>query len=296
MQLKFFQEQVFFATVRIAVAQETGSGTSIGTGFLYRVPVANDRACIFLVSNKHVYGDGKSAIQLIFHKRDLADPNRPALGETVTMQDTAFESILTVHPDPSVDVACLNVSKIGDPQLSIFCKHISDDLMPDFDHEQLLPGNDVWFIGYPENRFDTRNNLPILRRGYIASIPKVDFEGRREFLIDAQVFPGSSGSPVFTALGGKFRLVGVVSQTMIKNEKLQVVPTAQALGVTQTLGLGIVLKSTLLRELLDAATQEIKDQLANKQPVTTQDRQESEKSGSPDAGSGSASQHRAPDR
>jgi|ERR1051326_5949091 hypothetical protein len=274
MQLKFFQEQVFFATVRIKVTEKAGVGDSIGTGFLYRVPVSDDQNCILLISNKHVYGDGKSAIQLIFHKQDPADPNRPSLGETVILEGTAFESVLTVHPDQSVDLACLNVSSIGSQP--IFSKQITDDLMPDFEHERLLPGNDVWFVGYPENRFDTRNNLPILRRGYIASIPKVDFEGRREFLIDAQVFPGSSGSPVFSALGDKFMLVGVVSQTMIKNERLQTVPAAQALAVTQTLGLGIVLKSTLLRELLETATREIKNRLANAQPVPTQDTQESE--------------------
>lgn len=275
MQLKFFQEQVFFATVRIAIAQGTTTGTSIGTGFLYKVPVSKDRNCILLVSNKHVYGDGKSAIQMVFHKRDVANPDRPALGQSVTMQGKAFDSALTVHPDPSVDLACLNVSSIGNPELGVFYKNIDDSLTPDFGHEQLLPGNDVWFVGYPENRFDTRNNLPILRRGHIASIPKVDFEGRREFLIDAQVFPGSSGSPVFTALGGQFKLVGVVSQTMIKNEKIQAVPTAVALGVTQTLGLGIVLKSNLLRELLDAATRLIKEQLAKEMPVSTQGKDES---------------------
>lgn len=270
MQLKFFQEQVFFSTVRIAVAKGTTTGTSIGTGFLYTVPVAKDRNCILLVSNKHVYGDGKNAIQMIFHKRDAANPSRPALGQGVIMQDKAFDSVLTVHPDPSVDLACLNVSTIGSQEHGVFYKNIDDDLMPDFGHERLLPGNDVWFVGYPENRFDTRNNLPILRRGHIASIPKVDFEGRREFLIDAQVFPGSSGSPVFTELGGNFKLVGVVSQTMIKNEKIQAVPTSVALGVTQTLGLGIVLKSNLLRELLEAATRKIKQQLANEVTVPAQ--------------------------
>lgn len=276
MQLKFFEEQLFFTTVRITITTKGGIGASIGTGFLYRVPVSEDQSCILLVSNRHVYGDPHNSIQLNFHKRHPNDPGRPLLGQTFSIHDKNFSSVFTAHPDPSVDLACINVSKIGDEQLSVFYKNLDDTIITDFDHERLLPGNDVWFVGYPENRFDTKNNLPILRRGYIASIPKVDFEGRSEFLIDAQVFRGSSGSPVFINLGGKFKLVGVVTQTMIKNEKVQAVPTAHVLGVFQILGLGIVLKANLLKELLDTATLNIKNRLSQEMPEPTADTEKSE--------------------
>ena len=282
MQLKFFQEQIFFAIVRITVGTQGGSGASIGTGFLYRVPVSEDRFCILLVSNRHVYGDPKNPIQLIFHEKDPNDPSRPLLGQTVSLQGHSFASVFAAHPEPSVDLACVNVSNIGDPQYSIYYKYLDHSVLPDFEHEQLLPGSDVWFLGYPENRFDTKNNLPILRRGCIASIPKVDFEGRSEFLIDAQVFRGSSGSPVFTTLGKEFKLVGVVAQTMIRNEKVQAVPTAYTLEVEQILGLGIVLKASLLRELLDATTADIKTRLAQQEPEPTADRSESEQSDAAD--------------
>lgn len=283
MQLKHFQEQIFFATVRITIPTNTGKGASIGTGFLYQVPVSKEKHCILLVSNRHVYGDPTKPIQLVFHRRDDNDPTRPHLGQTVVLADKKFEAVFTVHPDPSVDLACINISKIGHHEPPIFYKNQTDDLMPDFQHERLLPGNDVWFVGYPENRFDTANNLPVLRRGYIASIPKVDFEGRSEFLIDAQVFPGSSGSPVFTSLGNQFRLVGIVSQTMIKNEQLQAIPTGAALGVQQILGLGIVLKASLLTPLLETATREIRERLAAEEPEPTlADEEEGEPVGSAD--------------
>jgi len=141
-------------------------------------------------------------------------------------------------------------------------------MFSDFSEDDLLPGADVWFIGYPENRFDTFHNLPILRRGYIASIPKVDFNAKKLFVIDAQVFPGSSGSPVFTALGGKFKLLGVV--TLIRNEQLQAVPTEVALGVQQILGLEIVIKATVVKELIDHVTKEINVSLEKEEdePVT----------------------------
>lgn len=271
MQLKRFQEQIFFAIVRITIPNQSGTGASIGTGFLYRVPVSDNRNCILLVSNKHVYGDASQPIELTFHKRDEDDANRPKLGEKVTLSDKSFNSIYTEHPDPAVDLACINISRIGDNDLKIYYKTLDDGLMADFEHEDLLPGGDVWFVGYPENRFDTANNLPVLRRGYIASIPKVNFENRKEFLIDAQVHHGSSGSPVFTDLGAEFRLVGVVTQTMIKNQKIQTVPVAHSLAVSQTIGIGIVLKSSLLKELFEAATSTIRKRIESEKAEPTQD-------------------------
>ncbi len=261
MQLTKFQEQVFFATVRITLPDSSGTGASIGTGFIYRVPIVPGKDVLLLISNRHVYGDANNPIHLVFHRQDDSDPNRPDLGKSVQLSGTQFDSIYTGHPDSDIDLACINISPIGHNDPPIFHKHISETLLPDFDHEDLLPGNEVWFVGYPANRFDTKHNLPVLRRGYIASIPKVDFEGREEFLIDAQVFPGSSGSPVFTAIGGKFRLVGVVTQTMIKNEKLQAIPTAVSYGVQQTIGLGIVLKASLIPPLIEAATGKIREEL-----------------------------------
>jgi hypothetical protein len=283
MQLKFFQEQIFFATVRISIPNTAGTGASIGTGFLYRVPISDDRACILLISNKHVYGDGSNPIELTFHKRDPDDEERPQLGQTVTLRDTSFDSVYTAHPDPSVDLACINISKIGDAEPPIYYRQLDDEMLPSFDHEKLLPGSDVWFVGYPENRFDTVHNLPILRRGYIASIPKVDFEGRREFLIDAQVYQGSSGSPVFTSLGNQFRLIGIVTQTMLRNEKVQAVPAAHRLSVSQPIGLGIVLKASLLRELLDEATSAIRARLAREEQEPTQDAAASQEALAPKA-------------
>lgn len=269
MELKLFHEQVFFATVRITLPHSSGRGASIGTGFLYKQPVSADKHCILLVSNRHVYGDPTKPIQLVFHQCDKDKPSYPNLGTTVRLENSSFEGVFTGHPDLNVDLACINVSGIGHHVPPIFYKALDDDLLTDFGHERLLPGNDVWFVGYPENRFDTTNNLPVLRRGYIASIPKVDFEGRPEFLIDAQVFPGSSGSPVFTQLGGYFKLLGVVAQTMIKSQHLQALPTGVAPGVQQILGLGIVLKASLLKPLLELATREIRTKLAQSKAEPT---------------------------
>ena len=57
---------------------------------------------------------------------------------------------------------------------------------------------------------------------------------------------------------------------MIRNAKLQSVPTAVEIGVTQTIGLGIVLKATLLSELLERATAAIRARIARDEPEPVQ--------------------------
>lgn len=51
-------------------------------------------------------------------------------------------------------------------------------------------------IGYPIGLWDEVNNLPIVRRVLAATRPGVDYNGLPVFLVDAAIYPGSSGSPV----------------------------------------------------------------------------------------------------
>ena len=53
MNLAIFEEQIFFGTVRIATTANHGSGSSIGTGFLFKSPLSdNDKAAVvLLISN-----------------------------------------------------------------------------------------------------------------------------------------------------------------------------------------------------------------------------------------------------
>ena len=116
---------------------------------------------------------------------------------------------------------------------------------------QSIAGADSWL---PFSFYTTFRTLS----GYIASIPKIDFNSTEQFVIDAQVFQGSSGSPVFVSLNGKYKLIGIISQTMIKQGKLKAVPTVQTqIGIDQILGLGIVIKSTLMKELIEKALSKV---------------------------------------
>ncbi len=138
-------------------------------------------------------------------------------------------------------------------------------MLSDFTEPELNVAENILFIGYPDNRYDSKNNLPLIRQGLIASHPKYDYNGNPVFIIDAQVFPGSSGSPVYIdltfenikngqlAIGQKvIKLLGIVSQTMIRNNQLMAVPAGTRIVAQEVLGLGVVFKSTTIKELIDS--------------------------------------------
>lgn len=231
MELNTFEEQIFFSTVRITSTSKAGKGNSIGTGFLYSIKISENERCIFLVSNRHVYQDPTKPIQLVLHQRDETNKNRPKLGQTVTFVADEFKGIFTEHPNPNIDLACINISQIGYHTPPIFYKNITDELLTDLNYNGIRAGKEICFIGYPENIFDTKNNLPIFRHGCIASIPQINFEEQPQFLIDAHVLHGSSGSPVFTVVRDQYKILGILSAGMIKSEKLKEIPIATTLGI-----------------------------------------------------------------
>lgn len=147
----------------------------------------------------------------------------------------------------------------------LFFKAVSYDMLATFEESELSVAQNINFIGYPDNRFDELNNLPLIRTGIIASHPRLDFNGGPVFIIDAQVFPGSSGSPVYIdltyenikngeiVLGARnIKLLGVVSSTMIRNNQLQAIQTSTVYTTQGVLGLGIVFKATAIKELIDS--------------------------------------------
>lgn len=147
----------------------------------------------------------------------------------------------------------------------IYYKHVDYSMLADFHEPELSVAENVYFVGYPDGRYDMANNLPLIRTGMISSHPQYDFNGHPEFVIDAQVFPCSSGSPVYIdltfenfkngqiAVGQrKLKLLGIVAMTMIWNNTLQTIPTGINYITQEVLGLGIVFKSTMIKELVDS--------------------------------------------
>ncbi len=65
-----------------------------------------------------------------------------------------------------------------------------------YDFNDLSIWDNLAVIGYPMGLHDKKHNLPLIQRATLASVPSVPFNGEPKFLIDAQLQPGTSGSPV----------------------------------------------------------------------------------------------------
>lgn len=255
------QEQLLYTTLRIECLDENDNVFSIGTGFLLKRPVGDDEFKIYLVSNRHVLGVA-DAIAITFTKNLEGKPN---LGEKVRIPIRDVKRNVVVHPDKNVDIAileCTGLFILFSEQF--YFKLVSYDMLATFEEPELSVAENVYFVGYPDNRYDVKNNLPLIRQGLIASHPKCDYNGLPEFIIDAQVFPGSSGSPVYIDLTyenmkngqiviGKrdIKLLGVVAQTMIRNNQLQSIHTSSQYVTQEVLGLGIVFKATEIKRIID---------------------------------------------
>jgi len=60
----------------------------------------------------------------------------------------------------------------------------------------VMPGEDVFVMGYPHGRFDSVHNLPLMRNAMVSNAHGIPFIGKPCFLIDGNMNPGMSGSPV----------------------------------------------------------------------------------------------------
>lgn len=136
--------------------------------------------------------------------------------------------------------------------------------------ESLDALEDVVFIGYPNGIWDTQNYLPIIRRGITATPIMIDFQNAPQFLVDASVFPGSSGSPVFlyntgtyqqkngaTVVGSRVLFLGVIASVFYREDtgriEMMAVPTA-AVPVAvfqQMINLGVVFKARTILEVVE---------------------------------------------
>ena len=49
-----------------------------------------------------------------------------------------------------------------------------------------------------------------------------------------------------------YKLLGIIAQTMVRNNKLLAIPTGTTIATQEVLGLGIVFKATAIRELIES--------------------------------------------
>ncbi|MFK4650079.1 hypothetical protein ABIF97_000013 [Bradyrhizobium japonicum] len=261
-------EQVQHATVIIRCINKAGQNSS-GTGFLFAFFRHGGREVPAVVTNKHVIAGAVKGSFRWTLKSSMGGPDYGKFHDVIYDKD--FESGWLPHPDPAVDLAIFLLGSIfetlanaGTPVYTIAADEIAIPTEEVF--RQLLPLEDVLVVGYPDGISDIKNNIPVFRRGITATPVNIDFEGRKEFLIDAAIYPGSSGSPVFVynqgswlnrknevQMGTRLMLVGVVygvAQHGVSGELMIVpAPTQKQVAISQIPNnLGICIKSSRILE------------------------------------------------
>ena len=200
--------QISSSTVRLEGTCDNGEFT--GTGFFYDFFIEGDGYVPCIVTNRHVFQVAKS-ISMLF---TCTTSEGKDYYEKVNISD--FPKAWIGHPNPQVDLGILPIAYIinllkGKGVTPQYVSLRKENIPTKEQIDCLNAIEEIIMIGYPDGIWDEFNNKPIARKGITATYVKNDFCGRKEFLIDAACFPGSSGSPVFILNEGAYAIDGGIS-------------------------------------------------------------------------------------
>jgi hypothetical protein len=202
--------KISLSTVRLECYGQTSK--SVGTGYLYGFHLEEDELFPVLVTNKHVVRDGTRLnieFNVIKQGDEVGEDASAKSEERVAVVVDDLADLIIKHPDEGVDLCVipignfLNSIKLGyGIKNSLITKdwRLPAELIP-----IIRPIETIVMIGYPDGLWDQVNNRPLARRGLTASHALTRWNGKRQFVIDAACFHGSSGSPVFLYEDGVVR-------------------------------------------------------------------------------------------
>jgi len=265
MEINSITKKLLFNTVRVDTELMDGSQGS-GTAFIFSW---GKPAQTFVVTNRHLVENVRRGGLVFTHGKK----GQPLIGQRFQLNIEDFSHAWFMHPDPEVDIAVVPMRPLEqaarDQGVALYYHAVDAQMLPDASALRAFDAlEEVLFIGYPSGVWDQVNLMPIMRRGTTATPMALDFEGRQEFLIDAAVYPGSSGSPVFIyqpqglrpslPVDRKLFFAGVVAEVFYREEANQLVPTPVpannqpwVMG-TEMIDLGLVIKASAVITTIEA--------------------------------------------
>jgi S1-C subfamily serine protease len=199
----------FFLDCVVAIGKDTGGGRKqwVASGFLYgelleqlpqpveQAPQTGKKYQVYVVTNRHVI-QGTNLIYLRFNP-EAAEPAREY---PIALRNPDGSFTGAVHPDPKVDVAVIPINALVLRQEGIrFSFFQSDSHVADrvkANELGITEGDGIFTLGFPLGLVGGQRNFVIVRQGSIARIRDALVGSRKEFLVDAFIFPGNSGGPV----------------------------------------------------------------------------------------------------
>lgn len=268
--------QEFLNSTVLISFQVTATSHSAGTGFLVFRAINQNRDDIFLVTNKHVLPDEgeEKSITIRVNTQEGDEFEVREIEIPVVDEDGRYLLSVLLHPNRDYDVAAVNITE------EVLRHDIKGAWIPyslfvtkeKLRAENITVGDEIFLLGYPDAIYDPRNVSPVLRQGIIATVPIEGYAFNRTlrnrydlpdqidgFLIDANVFPGLSGSLVI--LKQQPTLVGPKGETVVSRAKktpylLGIISGSipihdTALGSRQRMGLGIVYSADTIKETIE---------------------------------------------
>lgn len=199
-------EQLEFSTTRITCSNDAGN-KQYGTGFFYTIKLGNGKIIQVVLTNKHVIL-GMKYVLINISQADYE--GNPIYAEPHVLRIDLKSELVFYHPNQDVDLCAIAVGPVLNALYSsgrkFFFRAFDDSLIPSKNQIKELDSiEDILMIGYPNALWDEKNNMPLVRKGITATPAWLDYNGKKEFVIDAACFPGSSGSPVLICNIGSFK-------------------------------------------------------------------------------------------
>jgi len=263
MNVNTLYKDLMFSVLRLVTSNKDGKTGNTGTGILVDLELTPETLTPVLITNKHVVQD---AIEISVHLPAGEGPRDVSLGNTVQIQMKLEGEGFFSPRDSDIDIAILPFGAVLRALENLhpkpFMRFLPVSEFPSSEEYGSLDAlEEVFFMGFPDGRWDSVNKTPIIRRGVTATPATLDFDGKPEFLIDASVFPGSSGSPLFVARTTTFlsnsKLItqqlaifaGIVTKSLHRTHQVPVFDTETE--VLESLDLGIVTNVAAIKDALD---------------------------------------------
>ncbi len=252
-----------------------------GTGFYYQHLEAIDSSKTipqwravqktWLITNRHILlpklnGKELMPTKFAFYLRRIDGDTLRWDPITLTKEELCKRARFNKNPEIDVavvDVHDLLVNKIMGNEKYLQWYSVSPETFAGQNNIDVQVSDDVIIIGYPRGFYDEENLFPIVKSGIIASRWGTNFNGKPYFLIDAKLFPGSSGSivlskpanlavrdgQVFLADEKQFAFLGIYSGEPYEQKR----PIEfEGMTITEKAGfnLGVVWYSNLIEEII----------------------------------------------
>jgi hypothetical protein len=180
------------ATVQLE--QPTTPGRrKVGTGFLI---IARDRdgsPRTVLITANHVFTEMKGAEIRVGYRMATRDGNWTYTPQPLRIRDAGGAPLWTAHA--AQDVAAIRITAPPEfARAAIPINYLASQ--QDYASNSIMPGDELFVLGFPEGLSANGWGFPILRSGRVASYP-LSPAISPTFLLDFAVYPGNSGGPVF---------------------------------------------------------------------------------------------------